>query len=708
LLFAARRFVASESYIKRRTFSETYLPHLAKANTIDMTTINRREMITGAAALLGSVRLPFALAAQQATVAPGGPVSAKFPEKPKDQFCSTFTPELLSKSLLSASEWHPYPTAAEREAWRQVPKEIGDATIARAEKIKGTEWEAFPATVFLEYKRIGNRQHFERYYFTRRSRLTDLVLGECVEGSGRFLDEIINGIWLVCEETFWGLPAHLSLQRTHPSSGLPDVEEPIVDLFAAETGATMSWIHYLLGSQLDQANAMIAPRIQYEVKRRILDPAFARNDFLWMFKEFNGQKHHLNNWTPWIDSNWLAADLLLEPDPDRRKAAILKICRSVDQYLEGYREDAGCEEGPGYWNVSPGSYFDCCVLLSSATGGAGNPLANPFIHKMLRYIANVHISGPWFVDYGDAPPKMEESGEFVYRIGEAINDKTLQAYGAFNASADATRGESISDDQGRLARALPNLLISAKAITAEKQDALVRDSWYPDLGLMTARVREGSSDGFYLALQAAPNQRSHGHNDSGSFIVFHDGNPVIIDMGPEAYTAARYKFSVQSAYHNLPTIGSVMQSNTSPQYRASDLRYSMDDSRASISMNLATAYPEEAGIIRWTRTLALDRAADRIHLNEDFQLQKKVPVQLSFMTPCTPTQEPPGKLVLAAAEKSTRDVTLSYDAAFVAPTIEKMDVTDEWLVERWGHTLYRILLTSVAPTDHGKWLIDFA
>lgn len=36
-----------------------------------------------------------------------------------------------------------------------------------------------------------------------------------------------------------------------------------------------------------------------------------------------------------------------------------------------------------------------------------------------------------------------------------------------------------------------------------KRDALVRDSWYPDLGLVTARINEDSTDGFYLAMQAA-------------------------------------------------------------------------------------------------------------------------------------------------------------------------------------------------------------
>ena len=665
-------------------------------------------MLAGAAALFGGVHLPFAMGALPKEAGNAGLPGINPLEKPRNLFSSTFTPEVLSKSLISASNWHPYPKASERDAWQEVHKEVADKAVARAEKVNGTAWEALPATVFLEYKRTGNRSHFERYFFTRRTRLMDLVLGECVEGKDRFLDEIVNGVWVECEETFWGLPAHLSLQRAHPSSGLPDIEEPIVDLFAADTGAVMSWIHYLLGDQLNQFNPMITQRIQFEVKRRILEPAFERDDFLWMFKEYKNEKHNLNNWTPWIDSNWLTANLLLEPDANRRKAVILKICRSVDQYLEDYSPDACCQEGPGYWNVSPGSYFDCCTLLTSATGGAGNPLINPFVRKMFRYIADVHINGQWFVDYGDAPPKMEQSGEFIYRIGTAIDDSMLQAYGAFNASAAALRGEAVTDDQGHLGRVFPSLLVSATAVGSEKKDALIRDSWYPDLGLMTARVKEETVEGFYLAMQAAPNQRPHGHNDSGSFIVFRDGNPIFVDIGPEAYTAPRYKFSVQSAYHNLPTVGGVMQSNKDPKYRASDLHYSTNDSSASVSMNLATAYPEEAGMIRWTRTLTLDRKANHIHLNEDFQLGKKAAVQLSFMTPCVPAQGPAGRVLFAAAETSARGVSLDYNSALLSVSIEKIDLTDEWLVSRWGKTIYRVLLTSTTPTEKGNWGIELA
>ncbi len=48
--------------------------------------------------------------------------------------------------------------------------------------------------------------------------LAKLVLGECMEGQGRFLDDILNGIWTICEETYWGVPAHVGVQKADPVS----------------------------------------------------------------------------------------------------------------------------------------------------------------------------------------------------------------------------------------------------------------------------------------------------------------------------------------------------------------------------------------------------------------------------------------------------------------------------------------------------------
>jgi hypothetical protein len=529
------------------------------------------------------------------------------------------------------------------------------------------------------------------------------VLAECLEGQGRFLDEIVNGVWLICEESSWTIPASLYMQKAGP--GLPDSTEPIMTLFSAETAATLSWIYYLLGAKLDQVSPLIRSRIQMEVKKRILDPGLERNDFWWM--GLDGQYHRLNNWNPWINSNWMLANLLLEQDPSRRLRAMSKICRSLDQYLNQYSPDGGCDEGVRYWSVSACTYFDCAVTLASATGSAANILTNPFIAKMGRYIADVHIAAHYYVNYGDALPTDDPSPEMVYRFGKGVKDEVLEKFGAFYAP-----DEVVGPAAGSLRTELSEILCVNKARSAAKADALERDAWYPSLCLMIARAKAATTDGFYLAVQAAKNNRSHGHNDSGSFIIFHNGQPVFIDVGVEEYTAKTFNserysiWTMQSAYHNLPTIGGVMQSSKNDKYRASDIQYASDDAHATISMNLATAYPSEAGISHWFRNITLERDAGRIQLIEDFQLHRKATVALSFMTSRIPSQTAKGKIVLSTADRSITDVSLKYDASLVAPSFEKIVLKDKGLRHAWGDDIYRVLLTSTQPTDGGKWTME--
>jgi hypothetical protein len=120
-----------------------------------------------------------------------------------------------------------------------LPAAVRNAHIREGEKWLNAGWAMPRATDFLEFVRTGDRSHYQGLSFGRRQQLATLVLAECMEGKGRFLDDIVNGVWTISEETFWGVPAHLSLQRR--GFGLPDVTEPTVDLFAAETGALLAW-----------------------------------------------------------------------------------------------------------------------------------------------------------------------------------------------------------------------------------------------------------------------------------------------------------------------------------------------------------------------------------------------------------------------------------------------------------------------------------
>ncbi|MBF8297078.1 MAG: hypothetical protein HW389_3623, partial [Bacteroidetes bacterium] len=248
-----------------------------------------------------------------------------FPQE-KNLLSGPFTAELLKTSILAAKDWHPYPKQFERGAWSQLPEAVRNTSIARAEKLLHGSWQVPKATDFLEYKRNGNRSRYEAISFGRREQLAALVLGECVEGKGRFLDDIMNGVWTICEETYWGVPAHVGLQKSGP--GLPDVAEPTVDLFAAETGMLIAWTYYLVGEELNKISPLITERMRYEVQRRVISVNLDRDDFWWM-----GFSRTVNNWNPWICSNWLTAVLVFEEDPARRAASVHKIMRCLDNFL---------------------------------------------------------------------------------------------------------------------------------------------------------------------------------------------------------------------------------------------------------------------------------------------------------------------------------------------------------------------------------------
>ena len=82
-----------------------------------------------------------------------------------------------------------------RKLLREIGREHGDLELLLVRQVL--------ATRFLEYARNGNRSQYEAENFARRNKLIALALAECAEGQGRFVDEIVNGIWLICEETYW-------------------------------------------------------------------------------------------------------------------------------------------------------------------------------------------------------------------------------------------------------------------------------------------------------------------------------------------------------------------------------------------------------------------------------------------------------------------------------------------------------------------------
>lgn len=613
-----------------------------------------------------------------------------------------FNPDHLT--IVSQADYTPYPRATDRAAWDSLPADLRAALIAWGETALQTPWEPLLAARFLEYARVGNRSEYERENFGRRNKLVALALAECAEGEGRFVDEIANGVWLICEETYWGLPAHVGVQKA--GVGLPDVEEPTVDLFAAETAAALAYVDYLLGGALDSVSPLIRRRVAYEIQHQILTPLRERDDFRWM--GFDPREGRPNNWNPWINSNWLLCVLLVEPDDSRRRAAIAKIMRSLDQFIDPYPVDGGCDEGPGYWMRAAASLFECLDLLHAATGGQIDVWSDPLIGEMGRFIYRAHIDGDYYLNFADATAVLKPEAELIYRYGKAIGDRDMMAFGAW---APRRSGGNNAGGWGRPIespmRWLPLIFTSAEIASAEAYAPKPHDVWLPETQVMVAR-----DDHWYVAAKGGHNDESHNHNDVGEFVVYRDGLPLLIDAGVETYSRKtfspqRYEiWTMQSQYHNLPLVDGIQQS-PGAQYAARDVVYNAAD--ASLTLDIAGAYPPEAGLVRWTRTVRLNRDAGIVEVVDDYALDHAPQtMSLSLLTPCTVMHDGEGVLRLLSAPLPDGRVTgggiIRFDGR-MKHALDFISITDARMKPAWGGQLTRIVLSVRSPQQNDTWTL---
>ena len=613
-----------------------------------------------------------------------------------------YSRNFLKRVLVPRDRWHPWPTVADRRAWQGLQPAIRRTLVRNGIEAMRAPWPQLPATLCLEFARNGNRSRFQVPYFERRYILARLALAECVENKGRFLDPLLNAIWAICEESTWSLPAHLSNQKAGP--GLPDPAEHVVDLFAAETAAQLAWTVYLLCTELDKLSPLVVPRIRREIRDRVLAPCLERSDFWWM--GFRGRV--VNNWNPWINSNWLACVLLVESDPERRLAAVAKSMRSLDVFIDGYPADGGCDEGPSYWTRAAASMFDCLELLRWASRGKIDVYGEPLVREMGRFTYRAHLGGTWVINFADAPASMTPPVGLVYRYGVRIRDRAMQAFAASFGKPASAMVTHIADSP---TRSLSNLFDTARFGSVPRRAPLLRDVWLPDLQVMVARSAGGTTGGLTLAAKGGHNAESHNHNDVGHFVAYTDGKPVLVDAGVETYsrkTFSRDRYSIwtmQSQYHNLPTINGVMQQN-GREFRASNVTYSADRRKVGFSLDIAGAYPQAARLKTWRRTLTFTRNGP-VALVDDYQTAGR-PRDLfwSFITPCR-VRIGKGIIRLGTAalpqDRATGAARLLFDATRLKASVEKIPIADPQMKAIWGRQLFRIVLRATSPQATGRF-----
>jgi len=419
------------------------------------------------------------------------------------------TPERVRTSALD--HFHPFPTVREPDGWRGLPPRVRTELVARAEAAARTPWPALPATVFAEFARTGERRSFELPSFLRRELLRDLAIGASLavtqaerDDADRWVDAVVDATWSICEESSWAVPAHVR-------QVLPDVDDPIVDLFAAETGAQLAWTSYLLGSRLDAVTPAVTRRIADEIHRRLLAP-FERRDWPWM----GVHTDHVNNWNPWICSNLIMCTLLTVSDHDRRAALVSRAIAALDVYGHGMLDDGGCTEGQGYWAVAGARLFDALWVLREASGGELDATGLERVASSVRYPVAMHVAGRRMIQHSDGPGIWLLEPSVLHRYGRAVD------YPPARALAVHLRDQPpYGDAQGAMPlwHALTEIFEPGYPDAPAADPPALGTCWFPSTQVLTARQHPGSTDGLMIAVKGGHNAEDHNQNDVGCFSV---------------------------------------------------------------------------------------------------------------------------------------------------------------------------------------------
>ncbi len=618
-----------------------------------------------------------------------------------------------------------YPNISDREKWESLSDELKANVIKAGEEAVKQPWTQLLISDFTEFSKSGNRVRFEEKYFPRRRKLNNLVMAECVENKGRFIDDILDGIYLILEESTWCLPPHNSYERDAKQEKMPDITRPIIDLFDAESGAEVAFAEYLLRPVLEKFSPFISTYVNERLKERIFKP-YLNEHFWWMG---NGDEP-MCNWTPWCTQNVLISALTRETNfftEEERRAFLEKAAVSCDAFLKDYGDDGCCSEGALYYTHAGLCLWGCLELIDFATGGEPGAFAEiggdgqVIVHKndlfsgiykeekirnIANYIVKMHVSGDYYINFADcsACPGHRTAREFLF--GKATEDEVLASFTAKDFRKESITEKQIPDEINLFYHCL-QIFSYDEMEGYPETEVLPENCFFESTGLMIAR-----NEHFVLAAKAGNNADSHNHNDVGSFTIYKDGKPFVIDLGVGTYTQKtfsdkRYEiWTMQSQFHNLPTFvddrsGSALEKlqlsgrtvedaaeksfydpgicmqHDGAQYAAQNVKVK----KACLSMDIEGAYGE-AGIKKYRRSVALE---DTVTVR-DYYEGELTPVMsvMTYEEPKVETADP--QLIRVGNIGTIRTKGVSRI------TIEEISVTDDRLKSAWKHEVYRILL----------------
>ncbi len=497
--------------------------------------------------------------------------------------------------------------AADRKAWgafmdNQEAKEI----VRKAEALLLADFPELPDDLYLEYRRNGNRTHYEGVNNRRLAMINTLALAECLEYKGRFLaklEEFLDGF---LSQKSWVLPAHdYSLKNFND-------ESPFPDLVSSEVTCMVAYIDWMLQ---DKLSARIRERIRREAMHRAIAP---------YQRVYRGEVGKLeiemywtvsvSNWNAVCTCNMLSAILILLESRHDRAEALAAMEASNKFFYKGFTPDGYCSEGFGYWRYGFGHFLYMAEIVLLTTGGKLNIFNdNPVIMKCCEYPRNIMIEdgvAPAYADCAFNGAAGEDNLAIIQRHFPELLPRPIHTPYSMD-------GKLLFDGVAQNLRTFALFAFSDdKAVKPSIIKPPASVSFFNDAGVLICRSTDKDGNHFGASIKGGHNFELHNHNDVGSYVIVLNRSQLVSDYGGEIYTRRtfsndRYLSKMLNSYgHDVPVVaGQLQKTGRDAEGIISECVFS--DEKTSILINMTSCY-DVPDLLSLTRQFTFDRVSHKV------------------------------------------------------------------------------------------------
>lgn len=608
-------------------------------------------------------------------------------------------------AMLPEKPGTPAPRPSDRSAWAALSNDPGAARIvAEAEKLCGKPIPELPDELYLEFRRNGNRSHYQASFFRRLHAFNALMLAEALEWKGRFVPEIRRRLESILDEKAWTLPAH------DRQLDCFEGRKPLVKLFSSQRAWTVAYAIDWFGGVLP---AELVSRAKAECRRRILEP------YLTACRD-NGQVRPSGcnwffgpaNWTPVCHAGCVGLSLIISDDRRERAECIEAAERAMPFYLAGFSDDGYCSEGMAYWDYGFGHYVALVSIVEQATGGKVKLGADtPKAARVAAYAVGFQLEkglSPRFADGGGDPERalMDMAHGFwpdavpAAYAGCPPLSGTMSNYGALPPCCMVAMRAWQKNAKCKIENVKSSISPNPTPAANYQLPAITE---FTDGQVYILRPGCGK-DGISLALKGGHNAEFHNHNDVGTYAVALNGEILAGDVGGEAYTARtfsahRYDGDVLNSFgHPVPRIGGGLQMY-GRQFAAKVLRTEFGTEKDVVELDLKGAYSCPA-LKRLVRRFVYHRAKGMVTVRDEVEFSEPI----AFDVPVT---------TLMRAERTAEGLTLTGRRSKMSVTVAATGGEWAWeerVLDNGGKhsTPRRIAVTFARPVTNAAVEFTFA